>query len=98
VVTFTWKPGTTEEQIGFLAEGLATLPPRIGAIRSFDFGSDAGLVEGNADFAVVARFADGAGYREYAAHPAHRAVIEERVLPILGARMAVQFVVPDGGS
>lgn len=97
VVTFTWKPGTTEEDIELLAEGLAALPEQIEAIAAYTFGPDAGLVEGNCDFALVAEFHDGAGYRAYAAHPAHRELIEERVLPILAARMAVQYIVEPGG-
>jgi len=97
VVTFTWKPGTTDEQVDFLADGLASLPAQIGAIVSYTFGPDAGLVDGNADFALVAEFRDGAGYRSYASHPVHRELIAERVLPILGARMAVQFLVDTPG-
>ncbi|MGH3850877.1 MAG: Dabb family protein, partial [Pseudonocardiaceae bacterium] len=83
VVTFTWKPETTPDQIRFLAEGLASLPSQIAAIADYSFGPDVGLVEGNADFALVAEFADTADHGTYMLHPAHLAVIAERLKPIL---------------
>lgn len=93
VVTFSWKPDTTADQVRFLADGLAALPGQIGAIASYSFGADAGLVEGNADFALVAEFANAADHRTYMDHPAHLAVIQERVKPILATRMVAQFIV-----
>ncbi len=88
---FTWKQGTTEDEIRHLREGLAALPSLIPEIEAFRFGADAGLVEGNADFGVVAEFADEAAFGAYSAHPAHREVIERRLKPILDRRTAVQL-------
>ena len=48
---------------------------------------------GNFDLAVVADCDDVAGYRAYATHPAHLAVIAERIRPILADRAAVQYEV-----
>jgi hypothetical protein len=91
VVLFSWKAGTTDRQVEELAEGLAALPGLIPEIRSYRFGSDAGLVEGNADFAVVADFESVEAYQVYAAHPAHRDVIDRLIKPIRDQRTAIQF-------
>ena len=91
VAVFTWKPGTTDEQITALATGLAALPGLIPEIRAYRFGADVGLAEGNADFAVVAEFDSVEGYRAYAAHPAHLDVIERLLAPIRERRVGLQF-------
>jgi len=91
---FTWKPGTGDEQIRALCDGLATLPGLIPDIRSYRFGADAGLTEGNDRFAVVAEFDDVDAYRRYAADPRHRDVIERLLKPMMATRHAVQLVGP----
>ena len=42
---------------------------------------------------MVADFDDADGYRVYRDHPAHVAVIAERIRPILAGRAAVQYVI-----
>ena len=91
VALFTWKAGTTDEQVAALSARLADLPRLIPEIREYRFGRDAGLAEGNVDFAVVARFDSVEGYRGYAAHPAHREVIERLIKPIRDQRVGIQF-------
>jgi hypothetical protein len=91
VALFTWRPGTTDGQVVELKEGLAALPGLIPEIQAYRFGSDAGLKEGNVDFAVVADFESVDAYRVYAAHPAHRDVIDRLLNPIVERRSAVQF-------
>ena len=91
VAVFTWKAGTTEQQVGELCEGLARLPGLIPEILGYRFGPDAGLRDGNAAFAVVAEFAGTEGYLAYAAHPAHRDVIDRLLTPIVEDRSALQF-------
>ena len=91
VVLFTWKPGTSDEQVDEVAQGLAGLPGLIPEIRSFRFGADAGVAVGNDRFAVVAEFDDVEAYKRYATDPRHRDVIQRLIKPILGTRHAVQF-------
>jgi len=103
VVLFRWKVGTTPGQVEAVRAGAAALPAKIPELRRYTVGPDAGLVEGNWDFAVVADLDDAEAYRRYADHPAHQAFIAERIRPILAARAAVQFepvdlVDGDGGS
>jgi Stress responsive A/B Barrel Domain len=93
VVLLKWADSATPAQKQAVLEGLATMPGAIPEIRSYRFGPDAGAAEGNHDVAVVADFDDKAGYLVYASHPAHVALITERIRPILAARAAVQYEV-----
>lgn len=91
MVTFRWSDGASRAAKDAVAAGLAALPSQIPAICAYRFGPDAGLADGNFDFVVTADFADEAGYLEYRDHPAHRALITDRILPIMAERAAVQF-------
>ena len=91
VALFTWKVATTDQDVQALCDGLATLPGLIPEIKRYQFGPDAALTEGNADFAVVAEFADVDGYRAYASNPDHLDVIARLVKPIVAQRTAVQL-------
>jgi hypothetical protein len=91
VVLFRWKPEATNEQKQLVAAELRRLPPLVASIQSLEIGVDAGLNEGNADFAVTADFDDEAGYRAYVDHPAHRAVVAKYIAPIVADRLAAQF-------
>jgi hypothetical protein len=92
VVMFRWTPDASDADRAAVVSGLGELPAAIPTIRTYRFGPDAGINEGNFDFAVVADFDDIAGYLEYRDHPAHRAVIAERIAPIVAERAAVQYV------
>lgn len=91
VALFTWKAGTSEQELDDMQAGLATLPGLIPEIRRFRFGPDGGLGEGNAQFAIVADFDVVDAYRAYASHPAHLDVIERLVRPLTERRTAVQL-------
>ena len=90
-VMFGFKPGTTDEQVASMIEGLGALPATIPTIRRYNFGRDAGVNAGNSDFAVVAEFDDRDGYLVYRDHPAHVTVVRERIAPFVAQRSAVQF-------
>lgn len=91
IVLLTLQPDTTDEQRQSILDGLATLPPAIPEIAEYRYGTDAGLAEGNATIGIVADFADQAAYEVYRDHPVHRAVITDRILPVLGERTAIQM-------
>lgn len=95
VVVFRWSEGVGDDAKDAVAAGLAALPGQIPAILAYRFGPDAGLADGNFDFAVTADFADEASYLDYRDHPAHRAVITDRILPIVAERAAVQVRLDD---
>jgi hypothetical protein len=91
VVLFAWTPEATEEQKQALHAELAKMPPAVEAIRAYKHGPDAGINPANRDYAVVADFDDPAGYISYRDHPAHRALVENYVNPIVASRAAIQF-------
>lgn len=91
VVMFTWKAQATPEQKQRVLTELRALPALMTGMRAYQTGPDAGLTAGNYDLAVVADFDDVSSYLAYRDHPAHRAVIEESILPIRQDRASVQF-------
>ena len=91
VVMFRWTAQASTEQKLRVQTELRALPPLMTGLRSYHAGPDAGLVPGNFDFAVVADFDDAGSYLAYRDHPAHRAVIDERIRPIMAGRSAVQY-------
>jgi hypothetical protein len=93
LVLMRFNPGTTDEQRDAIAAGIRALAGKIPELVDISCGPDAGLAEGNADFASVADFADEAGYLVYATHPAHVQVITELIRPVLAQRTAVQYEV-----
>jgi hypothetical protein len=94
VVMFRWIGAPTEEQKEALRAGLTRLPEIIPEIRSYRFGEDLGIDEGNFDFAVTADFDDRASYVSYRDNDDHRKLIAELVKPIATDRAAVQFEWP----
>ena len=95
VVMFRWSSDATDDAKAKVAAGLATMPSEIDAIRHYKFGPDAGLADGNWDFAVVADFADVDGYITYRDHEAHQALIVQHIRPIVAERAAMQLNLPD---
>ncbi|MEO3873822.1 Dabb family protein [Nonomuraea sp. B12E4] len=93
IVMFTWKEEATAEQKEAVASELGKLQGVIPQIRALTLGGDAGINQGNHDFALVADFDDVEGYLAYRDHPRHQAVIAERIRPILAARAAAQLKV-----
>jgi hypothetical protein len=91
VVLFRWAPEVTEAQEQAVVDGLAGLRAAIPEIAEYRYGPDLGLAEGNHDFAIVTDFASRDDYGIYRDHPAHRQFIAERIRPLLGERVAVQF-------
>ena len=89
LLTFTAE--ATDEQKQRMADELRALPPKMSGLSAYQVGPDARIVDGNADFAIVADFDDVASYLAYREHPAHRTVIEQFVLPIAGQRISAQY-------
>ncbi|MCC6227363.1 MAG: Dabb family protein [Microthrixaceae bacterium] len=94
VVLLRWVDGAAPEAVDAVLEGLAGLPAAIPELRSYVFGPDAGVNEGNFDLAIVADFGSVEDYLVYRDHPAHQALIAERIAPILAGRAAVQCELP----
>jgi hypothetical protein len=90
-VLFRWKPEATAEQRQRVSTELGRLPSLAPTLRSFAFGSDLGVNEGNFDFGLSATFDDIDGYLAYRDNPEHRAMIRDHIVPIAESRVAVQF-------
>lgn len=91
VVMFKWVEGTTTGQQDEVAAKLGELPGLIPEIRVYSTGVNAGVNPGGHEFVVVADFADRGAYLVYRDHPAHRAVIDEFITPIVAERAAIQY-------
>ncbi|MGB6456323.1 MAG: Dabb family protein [Streptosporangiaceae bacterium] len=91
VVVFTWDDAMTDELEQQFAAELTALAPRLAGLRAYHAGPDAGLVEGNFDFAVVADFDDVDSYLAYRDHPEHQDIIRRLSRPHVTGRAAVQF-------
>ena len=95
VVVFKWNDDVTDVHVDALSAAAAGLPEAFDTIKAFRFGRDAGLNQGNYDFAVSADFDDEAGYLVYRDHPAHQALISAFIAGRVAQRAAVQFRVDD---
>lgn len=91
VSLLTWKAGTSAEAVTAVRDALVDLPAQIPELRGYRVGPDVGIDAGNASFAVIGDFASAGDYVAYRDHPAHRAVAERHILPILAGRTALQY-------
>ena len=95
VVLMRFVPEASAEQRQAVVDGLRALPPQIPELLTYLVGPDLGVSAGNFDLAVVADVADAEAYKRYVDHPAHMAVVVERIRPIVADRAAVQYEVAD---
>lgn len=93
VVMFRWADETDPQHPAVVAAGLDALPPQIDVIRSFRHGVDAGVVEGNFDYALVAEFDSIDDFVVYRNHPAHVAFVAANIAGHAKERAAVQYQV-----
>lgn len=91
IVLFTWTEEATDVQKAAVTEALSELPDLIPQIRAYTVGSDAGINQGNSEYAVVADFDSVEDYIVYRDHPDHQAIIAARIKPIVATRAAVQL-------
>ena len=95
VVMFTWADSVDDDHIAATSSALSALPAKIDTIRKYVHGPDAGLVETNADYVVVADFDDVAGYEVYRDNADHQAMIAAQIAGHVSQRMAVQYSIDD---
>jgi hypothetical protein len=91
IVIFTWLPGVTHEQVTAFGTALDNLAELRSDITTIRHGRDLAFRDGNGDYALVATFADKAGWDEYQADPAHKAFVRDFVVPIQASRLTIQF-------
>ncbi len=91
VVLFTWDDGMTPALERQLVAELTALGPKLAGLRSYHAGPDAGLVEGNFDFAVVADFDNADSYLAYRGNAEHQEIIGRISGPHVQSRASVQY-------
>jgi quinol monooxygenase YgiN len=91
VVLFTWDDEMTEEMERQFAAELTALAARVPGVGAYRAGPDAGIIEGNFDFAVVGDFDDAAAYLAYRDNPEHQDIIKRLSAPHVKNRAAVQY-------
>lgn len=91
VVIFTWNAGTAAEQVVAMGHALDRLAAELADLTTIRHGPDLRFRDGNGDYALVATFADRAGWDAYQAHPLHKAFVRDCVAPIQASRRTVQF-------
>jgi hypothetical protein len=74
-LTFTWRAGSSDEQIGQLTELLDRLSELPG-IERIDYGPSLGLAPIARDYGVSILFSDEPSFRRYLSDPAHRRFAE----------------------
>ena len=90
-VMFKWNDEVTDEKRAAFLDGLVKLLTTGETVRSYAYGTDAGINAGNHDFCVTVDFDDEAGFVVYRDDSDHQAFIASTVRPILETRAAVQF-------
>lgn len=91
VVVFTWTEDMTTETEQQLAAELNALAPTLPGVLSYRAGPDAGIIDGNFDFAVVGDFDDADSYLAYRDNPEHQHIIGRLSRPYTKARASVQY-------
>lgn len=96
VAMLRFDPGAAPEARQAVLAALPGLPGQIKEIRRFEYG--VGVDSGDPkrppfDVVVQVDFDDVESFRAYVAHPAHRALITELVVPILADRVTTEFTV-----
>jgi hypothetical protein len=104
VVMFTWRPGTSADEVKVAAGAMKDLFAQTAGLLGFDmgtdedlqsgrFGAELGLASEKADFCVVMRFDGAESWHAYNADPRHREVVRKAVGKLLARRISVQFQV-----
>jgi Stress responsive A/B Barrel Domain len=91
VALFTWTEGMTDEMEQQFTAELTALAATLPGLRAYHAGPDAGINQGNFDFAVVADFDDTDSYFAYRDNADHKDIIGRFSGPNTKTRGAVQY-------
>lgn len=87
----TLVPDVAKAQIDGIVDGLLGLPAQIDGLLEAQVVRDAGLTPGNANLRFHMRFETMEAWQAYKTHPAHVAVVTDRIGPVLGSKAFVQY-------
>ena len=92
VVLFTWREPLPEGYLATIADALDDMRSTMPYIVEYRYGPDCGLHEsGNADFGIVATFANVEDWRRYDTDALHNTIRSEVFKPVVGTRTVIQF-------
>ncbi len=91
VVLITVPDDAPEGAVDDLVADLRALPAQIPEIQAYTVGVDLGLAEGNAHVAIIGRYASPEDLRTYIDHPAHQAVVRDRIRAIEASTVRAQI-------
>ena len=91
IVTFTWNDEVPRGHAAAAREQLMAYASTLEVCLSYTCGPDAGVNDGNADFAVVAVFEDEASWHAYDTADEHNRIRAELFRPYVTLRSAVQI-------
>ncbi len=91
VVLLHWKQSASPEAVQAVTDAFAKLPALIPEIRSYQFGSDLGIYDSNADYVVVADFDNEKDFKTYVTHADHGKLMMEVSMPIMESFNSAQF-------
>ena len=91
VVTFTWNDKVPAGHAETARKNLYEYASTLKGCISYTCGPDAGINEGNADFAVVSVFEDEAAWHAYDTADEHNRIRAEIFRPYVSLRSAVQI-------
>jgi len=84
-------PEVTAEQQQYVIDGFGELEGRIDGLVQVEVCRDLGLSEDNAQLLCLLSFQDQLSWQRYRDHPAHQALIAERIAPVLRSKSFVQY-------
>lgn len=87
----TLVDSATDEDRRAIAAGLLGLVGQINGLLRAQIGQDLGLKADNCDIIFFLTFESEGAWRNYSAHPAHQAVISERIVPVLVSKSFLQI-------
>lgn len=91
VVLFKLKPEATPEQRRAMLAGLKSLRQSVPGIVDLTCGQNFSQRSQGYEIGLVVRFQDRAALETYLPHPAHRAVVEETIRPIMDGVIVVDY-------
>lgn len=91
IVIFKWIAGTAADDVDRLRRALDAMAADMSDMVTISHGPDLSFRDGNGDYALVATFADRAGWDAYQADPRHQAFVRDFVSPLQASRLTVQF-------
>lgn len=91
IVLFKWKEEASASAIAQVMEGLRNLPDKIPEIIALSCGENISERSQGFQHGLVVRFSDRDALATYQAHPAHQALVQNLIKPIVQDILCVDY-------